>query len=271
MAKRLQLLAAFVLTLPGVLQPAAAAPVDVAVTSAQVTDRGDGHIDVLIVLKAREKADVFSHALCLAAGYARANGFAAVRRTEFFDESAPVEGVETGLVQTTGIATFGVSEGPGDDAVDTVLADCAANGIASEPPDPARAEADWNLMREIAEAFELTNDAATAREAHALCLDISRRVGERTDLEDVHRLYFESMISKCIAHAMNNGMFTDASGDPCSHQYDAASKLAKALSEADGKVAYAEMMPTLRHDLDSTINMSGALACKQDFDALRKN
>lgn len=150
---------------------------------------------------------------------------------------------------------------------------CAGLAIALGtllPQTAARAlsPADWDLMLEITEAINFVSEE-TAREAHAKCLGISKKVADRKDIADIQRLYFEAMISSCIAYAMNNGKYSDATGDQCSHQFAYATKLNHVVIMGEGKAEYAELLPEFKHNLDSAIHMAGAGGCKQDFEALR--
>ena len=68
-------------------------------------------------------------------------------------------------------------------------------------------------MLEIAEAISSVS-VETAREAHAKCLDISKKLSDRKDIAEIQRLYCEALISKCISYAMNSGAIFRCDGRP---------------------------------------------------------
>jgi DNA-binding FrmR family transcriptional regulator len=132
----------------------------------------------------------------------------------------------------------------------------------------AQSEADWQLMVEITQTIS-SIDEETAREAHAKCLDISQRIAAREDIEKAQRLYFEAMISHCISNAMNNGKYSDASGDQCSHRFDAATRLNQVIKMTEDKAEFAEFLPEFKHQLRNGLYFAEAMGCTQDFKALQ--
>ena len=106
-----------------------------------------------------------------------------------------------------------------------------------------------DLLLEIVEAINSVSEK-TAHEAHAKCLAISKKLADRKDVVDIQRLYFEGMISSCISYAMNNGQYSDETGDQCSHQFDYASKLNQVVKLGEGKPEFAAQLPNIKDTLD---------------------
>ena len=80
---------------------------------------------------------------------------------------------------------------------------CAGIAIALGsllPQTAARAQSSdgYDVLLEIVEAINFVS-VETAREAHMKCLAISKKVADRTDLDDFQCLNLEAMISKCIS------------------------------------------------------------------------
>ena len=95
---------------------------------------------------------------------------------------------------------------------------CAGIAIALgslSPHTSARAQSSdgHDLLLEIVEAINFVS-VETAREAHAKCLSISKKLADRKDIAEIRRLYNEAMISKCISYAMNNGQYSELDGRP---------------------------------------------------------
>ena len=53
------------------------------------------------------------------------------------------------------------------------------------------------------------------------------------------------MISSCISYAMNNGQYSDATGDQCSHQFAYAAKLNQVVKMGKDKPEFAAQYPQL--------------------------
>jgi hypothetical protein len=132
----------------------------------------------------------------------------------------------------------------------------------------AQSEGGYDLLLEIVEAINSVSEE-TAREAHAKCLGISKKLADRKDIADIQRLYFEGMILSCISYAMNNGQFSDATGDQCSHQFDYASKLSQVVKLGEGKPEFAAQLPNIKDTLDGAIRSDQSVNCPQDFEALK--
>ena len=138
------------------------------------------------------------------------------------------------------------------------------------PQTAARAQspAGYDLLLEIIETINFVS-VETAREAHARCLDISKKLADRKDVADIQRLYFEGMISSCISYAMNNGQYADATGDQCSHQFDYATKLNQVVKMGAAKPEFATQLPNIKDTLDGAIQSGQSVNCEQDFEALK--
>jgi hypothetical protein len=132
----------------------------------------------------------------------------------------------------------------------------------------AQSEGGYDLLVETVEAINSVS-VETAREAHAKCLGISKKLVDRKDIADIRRLYYEAMISKCISYAMNNGQYSDSTGDQCSHEFDYASKLNQVVKMGEGKPEFAGAMPGFKSNLEGAIISAQSVECPQDFEALR--
>ena len=132
----------------------------------------------------------------------------------------------------------------------------------------AQSEGGYDLLLEIVAAINSVSEE-TAREAHARCLDISKKLADRKDIADIQRLYFEGMISSCISYAMNNGQYSDATGDQCSHQFAYAAKLNQVVKLGATKPEFAAQLPNIKDTLDGAIRSGQSVNCEQDFEALK--
>jgi DNA-binding FrmR family transcriptional regulator len=109
----------------------------------------------------------------------------------------------------------------------------------------------------------------TARESHAKCEEISKRIEARADMDALMRLYLESQIESCFAYAMNNGGFSDEGGDQCDHQFAHASKTAQLIKQTEGKAEFAERISEFKDSLERAFRLADGMQCKQDFAALK--
>ncbi len=125
-----------------------------------------------------------------------------------------------------------------------------------------------DVLLEIVETINSVS-VETAREAHAKCLGISKKLADRKDIAEIRRFYYEAMISKCISYAMNNGQYSDSTGDQCSHEFDYATKLNQVVKMGEGKPEFAGAMPGFKSNLDAAIISAQSVDCPQDFEALR--
>ena len=132
----------------------------------------------------------------------------------------------------------------------------------------AQSEGGYDLLLEIVAAINSVSEA-TAREAHARCLGISKKLADRKDIADIQRLYFEGMISSCVSYAMNNGQYSDDTGDQCSHQFAYAAKLNQVVKMGKDKPEFAAQLPNIKDTLDGAIRSGQSVNCKQDFEALK--
>ena len=129
-------------------------------------------------------------------------------------------------------------------------------------------DSDFALFSQINDAINNVSQE-TARESHAECLEIGKKVAARGGMSPLMRLYFESQVESCIAYAMNNGDYTDESGDQCSHQYAHASKLAQLIEQAGSHEVYASQLPEYRGMLESAVRLGEGMKCTQDFGAFK--
>ena len=112
------------------------------------------------------------------------------------------------------------------------------------PQTAARAQSSdgHDLLLEIVEAINSVS-VETAREAHAKCLGISKKLADRKDIAEIQRLYYEAMISKCISYAMNNGQYSDERATNAATQFAYATKLNQVVKMGEGKPEFAGALP----------------------------
>ena len=126
-------------------------------------------------------------------------------------------------------------------------------------------EAEMRFLSEILDASKSENEE-TARAAHAKCVALSKRLDAMTGIAAVQRLYYEAEIEKCISYAMNNGRFSDATGDACSHHYAFASKLAQVIEAGSGQPGFMPgLMSALGDSLKSATNIGPTIGCTSDY------
>lgn len=126
-------------------------------------------------------------------------------------------------------------------------------------------EEDWQLFNRIAEASN-TIGPETAREGHKLCVELGKEIAARTDMPAAQRLYFEAEIESCIAYAMNNGQYSDETGDECSHHFLSARLMAEAIKAAQDMPGVAqEWFTNLRDRLQRASELGPQLGCKGDY------
>lgn len=150
----------------------------------------------------------------------------------------------------------------------TVKAALVAAGLACCMDGAAFAQAseeDMRFMNEIVEASNGINEE-TAREAHGRCVDHSKKLAVRDNVEPLQRLYFETEIESCIFLATNNGSFSDASGDACSHHYTYASKLSQVITQGiERRVFASEFLQNLGSRMENAIDWGPQMGCKGDY------
>jgi hypothetical protein len=130
---------------------------------------------------------------------------------------------------------------------------------------PQSQEENWRFLQEILEAANGVSQD-TARESYAACTGLSKRLAGMTGMEPAQRLYFEAEIESCLFYAMNNGNFSDATGDACSHLLTYATRLSEVIVQGkDQPGDKAEMMQTLGERLESAMRMGADLECTGDF------
>lgn len=130
-------------------------------------------------------------------------------------------------------------------------------------------EEDMQFMNEIVEASNGINEE-TAREAHGRCVELSKRLAQRQNVEPLQRLYFETEIESCIFLAMNNGRFSDASGDACSHHLTYASKLSQVITQGIERRMFAsEFVQNLGSRMENAIDWAPQFGCKGDYSGFK--
>ena len=144
-------------------------------------------------------------------------------------------------------------------------------GILAAAPSQAQVDNDayMELLYEVAEIVNKVNQD-TARESHQACMTYLRKIDGLADLDDLQRTYLRAQAAGCIAYAMNNGEFSDATGDQCSWQHDYAKLLVETLAVPNDRPGVAEAKATIQGDLEQAIRTAGMMNCKQDFEALNK-
>jgi DNA-binding FrmR family transcriptional regulator len=127
---------------------------------------------------------------------------------------------------------------------------------------------DAQLFTEINDTINNIEEE-TARESHGKCLEISKRIAARADMDALMRLYLESQIESCLAYAMNNGGFSDEGGDQCDHQFAHASKTAQLIKQTEGKEEFAGRLTEFTDSLERAVQLGKNMECKQDFKAFQ--
>jgi DNA-binding FrmR family transcriptional regulator len=127
---------------------------------------------------------------------------------------------------------------------------------------------DAQLFTEINDTINNIEEE-TARESHAKCLEISKRIAARSDMDELMRLYLETQIESCLAYAMNNGDFLDEGGDQCDHQFAHASKTAQLIKQTEGKEEFAGRITEFTDSLERALRLAEGMQCKQDFASLK--
>lgn len=130
-------------------------------------------------------------------------------------------------------------------------------------------EEDWQLLNRIVEVSNFISPE-TAREGHKRCLELRKEVMllPRT-VPTAQRFYFEAEIESCIAYAMNNGKYSDETGDECSHHFEFARLLRESIKLAQNMVGVMpEQLTNLRDRLQRASELGPQLGCKGDYAGL---
>lgn len=153
------------------------------------------------------------------------------------------------------------------------LLSLAVVSIGMTWPTASRAQVDNDTyMALLYEVSEIVNGVSekTARDSHQACVNYVGKIDGMAQLDNLQRSYLRAQGAGCIAYAMNNGQFSDATGDQCSWQYDYAELLVETLAITKTRSELADVQETIRNDLDQAIRTAGMISCKQDFEALNK-
>lgn len=130
-------------------------------------------------------------------------------------------------------------------------------------------EEDMQFMNEIVEASNGISEE-TAREVLGRCVNLSKKLAARDNLEPLQRLYFETEIESCLFLAMNNGGFSDASGDACSHHFTYASKLSQVITQGiERRVFVSEFIQNLGERMENAIERAPQMGCKGDYSGFK--
>jgi hypothetical protein len=137
---------------------------------------------------------------------------------------------------------------------------CAALPLRAQPT-----EADARFLQDIWAVIGFVSKE-TAREAHGKCVALSERLKAMTGVDSVQRLYFEAEIENCISYAMNNGDFSDATGDQCTYHFSYATKLAKVIEDGRGKPGFtSDLMYALGDRLRTATSIGPGTGCRSDY------
>lgn len=143
----------------------------------------------------------------------------------------------------------------------------AALGLAS-PAAAQAADEDFQLLNRI---FEASNSVSpeTAREAQAACVAIGKEIDARTEMIEVQRLSLKAEVESCISYAMNNGQYSDETGDQCSHHMAFATLLTQAFQAAQGMEGiFPEQFEDVRNRLQRASELGPQMGCTGDYAAL---
>lgn len=130
-------------------------------------------------------------------------------------------------------------------------------------------EEDWRFLQEILEASNAVSPE-TARQGYDKCKDLGAKLSGMSGVDPIQRLYFEAEISHCIFYAMNNGGFSDETGDQCTYHLQSTSKFAEVVMQASGKPGYqGEMIGEIGHRIENAVSMGPSFGCKNDYEVFR--
>jgi hypothetical protein len=122
-------------------------------------------------------------------------------------------------------------------------------------------------MNRIAEAANNLSEE-TAKEAYGQCQALARELAGNATFKPLQKLYFEAELESCFAYAMNNGKFSDETGDSCRHHYAFATKLADVITQGQGQPGYSgELMQMMGDRLERAGEIGPDLGCKGDYAA----
>lgn len=136
---------------------------------------------------------------------------------------------------------------------------------------PAVQAQDTDETRALAEEFiSIQNDMDedSAKDAAKKCVALGEKLKTMQGLEAPQRLYFEAEVERCQFFAMNNGKYSDETGDACSHHYAFTSKYAAAVEGWLPKPGVeGEYMASLADQLGSALRIGPEMGCKGDYTA----
>lgn len=142
----------------------------------------------------------------------------------------------------------------------------AAAKAAADVPAP---EPDFALWQDIMDARSAIAPE-TARHSQMACTGLAAGIAAKPGRPDAEKAFLEGLIENCIAAAMEQGKYSDTSGDTCSHHFTYASKVAEALKLLADEPLYAmQMEPILAEELRVAKEQGALKGCKQDYGSLR--
>ena len=150
----------------------------------------------------------------------------------------------------------------------TVMLLALAACVLASPAAAQGNEEDWQLLNRI---FEASNSVSpeTAREAQATCMAIGKEIEARTDMLQVQRLTLMAEVESCISYAMNNGGYSDETGDQCSHHMEFARLQTEAIKAAQGMEGVSpEQFQEARYRLERASELGPQMGCSGDYAAL---
>ena len=137
-------------------------------------------------------------------------------------------------------------------------------------PLPALPEATsiWDFKQEI-DDIVAAKGAKNPQEAYANCKTLEAKLSKRANGIAVQRLYGEAMMAKCILFALDDGKFSDETGDVCTHHFIYASKLADIIRQS-GSLGpeYSEAISDVGLELKRALALVKHDGCKGDYAAL---
>ncbi len=141
-------------------------------------------------------------------------------------------------------------------------------GLLVSPAAAQGSDEDWQLLNRI---FDASNSVSptTAREAQAKCVAIGREIDARPDMIEMQRLTLQAEVESCIAYAMNNGQYSDETGDQCSHHMAFARLLTASIQAAQGVEGVSkEQFEEARYRLQGAVQRGPQMGCSGDYAAL---
>jgi hypothetical protein len=159
-----------------------------------------------------------------------------------------------------------VLNGPPNIVAALLFALLAAASVTASPAAAQATQEDWQLLKQIIEAPNNVSTPEAARETQTLCVELGKQLTTRPDIEPAQRFYFEAEVEGCIAYAMNNGRYSDETGDVCSHHFAFASLLTESIRAMQNLPGVEQQQfSDMRDRLESASRTGEQFRCTSDY------